>query len=80
MLYDFIIGPFRTLFDQIEKVRVFPGQYSPFLHGRLRTQGSGFCFPKQTGGLISGSSLPSYRTHSRKSPDGGAVNRAGMSE
>jgi hypothetical protein len=79
-LYDFIIGPFRTLFDQIEKVIVFPGKYLPFLHSRLRVQGSGFCFPKQTGGLISGRSLASYKTYSRKSPDGGAVNRAGMSE
>lgn len=37
-------------------------------------------FHKITGVLISGNESPSYKTLSRKSPDGGAVQRAGMSE
>jgi hypothetical protein len=35
---------------------------------------------KQIGGLISGSLSPSYNTFSRKRPEGGAVNLAGVSE
>jgi len=35
---------------------------------------------KQIGGLMGGSLSPSYNTFSRKRPEGGAVNRAGISE
>jgi len=35
---------------------------------------------KQIGGLIGGSLSPSYNTFSRKRPEGGAVNFAGVSE